>query len=415
MTIRSNFGVAVATLGLIGITSTALAQTDACAPRKVTKKIEKPLVESQKARDAKNWSEMLAKAQEADAVPVDKSEFDKFWIEELEGVAYANLKQYPEASTKLEAALNSPCMAETDKPNRTKLLMQLAYQSKDYPRAIQFGKKAVEVSSDPDVANYLGNAYYITNDFENAKTLFVDLIGKTEAAGKVPDEQTYLILRSSCVNLKDDACIVAQTEKLVSHYPKESYWQDLTNSLMRKSANDRELLNILRLMDGVGILKQGNEYTELAQFAIAQGLPGEAQAIIEKGNSKGVFTSQRDKDASVRLLAEAKQAATLDHSTLAKQDAAARAKPTGDADVKLGAAYLSYGDLDKAVEAIQRGLGKGGVKNTDEAGLLLGMAYLRSNKNAEAVTAFKTVTKDPGLAQIAKFWLLHAEHPAAAA
>ena len=70
-------------------------------------------------------------------------------------------------------------------------------------------------------------------------------------------------------------------------------------------------------------------------------------------------------------------AVTLDKSTLDKQDASARAKPTGDSDVKLGAAYLSYGENDKAIEAIKRGIGKGGVKNPDEAGLLLGIAYLR--------------------------------------
>ena len=79
----------------------------------------------------------------------------------------------------------------------------------------------------------------------------------------------------------------------------------------------------------------------------------------------------------------------LDKSTLDKQDAAARAKPTGEADVKLGAAYLSYGENDKAIEALQRGIGKGGVKNPDEAGLLLGIAYLRANNKAEAAKAFQ--------------------------
>ena len=85
-----------------------------------------------------------------------------------------------------------------------------------------------------------------------------------------------------------------------------------------------------------------------------------------------------------------------------------RAKPTGDSDVKLGAAYLSYGESDKAIEALERGIGKSGVKNTDEAGLLLGIAYLRANKKAEAAMAFGTVNKDPALTRIAKLWMLKA-------
>jgi hypothetical protein len=148
---------------------------------------------------------------------------------------------------------------------------------------------------------------------------------------------------------------------------------------------------------------------------MAQGLPGEAQAVLEKGQQKGAFTTQRDKDHASRLLADAKTAVALDKSTLDKQDASARAKPAGDADVKLGAAYLSYGQNDKAIEAIVRGLGKGGVKNSDEANLLLGIAYLRSSNKPEATKAFEAVSKDPGMVRIAKMWLLKNAEGAAAA
>ena len=107
--------------------------------------------------------------------------------------------------------------------------------------------------------------------------------------------------------------------------------------------------------------------------------------------------------------ADAKQAVALDKSTLDKQDASARSKPTGDSDVKLGAAYLSYGMNDKAIEALQRGIGKGGVKNPDEAGLLLGMAYLRTNNKEEARKAFETVKQNPNMAHIARLWMMSVE------
>ena len=81
-------------------------------------------------------------------------------------------------------------------------------------------------------------------------------------------------------------------------------------------------------------------------------------------------------------------------------------KPTGDNDVKLGAAYLSYGDPAKAIEAIQRGIAKGGVKNPDDAALLLGIAQLRAGNKPEAAKAFQTVSKDPTMTRIAKLWLL---------
>jgi tetratricopeptide (TPR) repeat protein len=284
--------------------------------------------------------------------------------------------------------------------------MQIAYQGKDYPKAIEFGNRAYQANQDPEIGIYIANAYYITDDFQNTKRVMSEVVAKQEGAGKAPDEQTYRILQSACLNLKDEPCVNEQIEKLVAHYPKPTYWADLINSLLRSSRNDKELLNILRLADGADALRDAAQYLEFAQLAMGQGLPGEAQAAIEKGTSKGVFAG-REKEHATRILAEAKQAVTLDKSTLDKQDASARAKTTGEADVKLGAAYLSYGDLPKAVESLQRGLGKGGVKNPDEANLLLGIAHRRANNQAEAEKAFNAVTQDPAMARIARLWLLN--------
>lgn len=403
---RLNVAAAIAAVGLMGLASTAVAQDEACANPKISKKLQKPIEAVQKARDSKDWAGMLANAKAADAIPIEKTEYDKFWLHELQGVASANLKQYGDAVRELEAAFNSPCMPDAERPGRLKLLMQMSYQNKDYPKAIEFGKKAYE-GGDPEVGIYVGNAYYIQEDYENTRTMMRDVIGKLETSGKVPEESAYRILQSACLQLKDDMCVVEQTEKLVQHHPKPKYWIDMTDALLRASKTDKELLNILRLADQADALQQGPQFVEMAQLAMAQGLPGEAQSTLEKGQKKGVFTAARDKDRATRLLADAKTAVANDQGTLDKQDASARAKPTGDADVKLGAAYLSYGQNDKAIEAIQRGLAKGGVKDTDEAGLLLGMAYLRSNNKAEADKAFQTVNKSPMMARIAKLWLLN--------
>jgi tetratricopeptide (TPR) repeat protein len=405
---RLNLASAIAFVGLFGIASVAGAQTEACGPAKITKKLEKPMNAALKAREAKDWQEMLTQVGVAGAVEVEKTEYDKFWIQELTGVAYTNLKQYPQAMPALDATLKSPCMVEADKPARNKLLMQLAYQSKDYPKAIEYGKAAnTLLVGDPEVGLYLGNAYYLTDDYANARQVVSELISRQEANGAVPDEQSYRILQSACLRLKDDACVVDQIEKLVTHHPKPEYWIDLINSMLRVTKSDKEILNVLRLADGVDVMNTAAQFTEMAQLAMAQGLPGEAQAILEKGIQKKVFdATPRERDHANRLISEAKTAAALDNSTLDKQDASARAKPTGEADVKLGAAYLSYGQNDKAIEALTRGLGKSGVKSTDEAGLLLGIAYARANNNAEAAKAFGAVSKDPAMTRIAKLWLL---------
>jgi hypothetical protein len=278
---------------------------------------------------------------------------------------------------------------------------------KEYPKVIEMGNKYLETNPDPEIGTLVGNAYYAVDDFPNTRRVMTEVVAKQEAGSKPPEEITYRILQGACIKLKDNACITDQLEKLVIHYPKQQYWQDLMGLLMAQTKNNHQLLNMWRLADGANILQDPAEYLEMAQLAIGQGLPGEAQAVLEKGSQKGACTTASQKQQLNQLMTEAKQAVALDKSTLDKQDVAARAKPTGDNDVKLGAAYLSYGELPKAVEALQRGMSKGGVKNPDDAGLLLGIAHLRAGNKAEAAKAFGTVNKDATMTRIAKLWLLN--------
>jgi tetratricopeptide (TPR) repeat protein len=401
---RINVGIVFGVFGILG--STAVFAQDPCAGQKISKKIDKPIGAAEKAFQAKNWDEVIAKVAEAEAMTeVVPTDFDKYWMHEFRGRAMLQKQNYPEALKDLEASAGSPCLPAADVAPRNKILLQLAYQTKQYPKVIEIGNKALAANGDPEIGTYVGNAYYATEDYEGARRIMKDVVAKQEAAGKKPEDLTYRILQGSCIKLKDNPCVIDMLEKLVTHYPKPEYWQDLVGLMLAQTKNNNLLLNIWRVAESNNVLADPAEYTEYAQLAIGQGLPGEAQAVLDRAFQKGLFAT-RGKESANQLLAEAKGAVTLDKSTLEKQDASARAKPTGDNDVKLGAAYLSYGMNDKAIEALQRGIGKGGVKNPDDAGLLLGMAYLRAGNKAEAAKAFATVKADPIYARVARLWAL---------
>jgi tetratricopeptide (TPR) repeat protein len=412
--LSTNLKVGIAIAGLFGVVTVAPAADAASTPadcsKTITKKRQKPLAAAQKARDAKSWDEVIAKANEADAMPDPKVDSDTFWIREYRGIANVSLRKYPEALADLVPNYESTCMGADLKADRAKLLMQLAYETKDYPKTIEFGEKSNSANADPtyQAANlgFIADAAYRAKDYAKARSAAEDALVKTKASGKVPDKSIFQIAENACINLKDNDCIINHLEGLLTHYPSPEYWRDLVSLTLNITNGDRELLNLLRLSDGVGAMSEPSYYIEMAQLALLQGLPGEAQSIIEKGQQQGVFKAQNQKDQATRLLTEAKQGATLDKSTLDKQDASARAKPAGEADVKLGAAYLSYGEPQKAIEALQRGLAKPGVKSKDEAGLLLGIAFMRTGNKAEAAKAFRTVSDNASLKRIAKYWLI---------
>ena len=181
------------------------------------------------------------------------------------------------------------------------------------------------------------------------------------------------------------------------------------------------MLHLYRLALEVDVLKRPGDYTEMAQLAIEQGSPGEAERALEKGFEKKVFVDARTQDKNKRLLASAKKLAANDRPALDKVDKDAAADGAGAKDVGVGLAYLSYQDYDKAVTALSRGLAKPGVRSEPEARLLLGIAQLEASKQhaakdpqlasrlkEDATKTFKSVKGDPKFERLANLWKLHA-------
>ena len=95
-------------------------------------------------------------------------------------------------------------------------------------------------------------------------------------------------------------------EKLVLFYPKPEYWQNLLRSLKQGDTNDKQKINVLRLAVAVDVLKSPDDFTEMAQIALDEGLPAEAQSVLEQAIEKKLFKDQRKIDLNNRLLAKAK-------------------------------------------------------------------------------------------------------------
>ncbi len=95
--------------------------------------------------------------------------------------------------------------------------------------------------------------------------------------------------------------------------------------------------------------------------------------------------------------------AAADQKTLAAGEAEAAKAKTGDALVKTGEAYWSYGMFDKAIAATEAGIAKG-VTDADDAKLRLGIAYLGAGQRPKALEAWKGITPGSVPGQLAALW-----------
>jgi tetratricopeptide (TPR) repeat protein len=388
----------------------ALAAEEKEKKQTVSKELAKPLKAAQDALAAKKYSDAIAKLKEAESNP-KKTPYDQHIINEMAGVAYAKTNNYPEAAKAFEAEINDGFLDEKDTPGRVKAVAQINYQLKNYDKAIEYGNRAAKGGyADEEMLTLIGQSYYLKGDWKGTLKFEDAQIETQMKEGKTPKNESLQLALSSCLKLQDTECQNKELERLVAYYPKIEYWQQLLYTLYTApNQSDKSTLQVLRLMSEVDAINRPEDYTEMAQLAIEQGSPGEAQHVLEKAFSKNLFTDARQKDKNSRLLESAKKAAASDLATLAKVQQDADAAPTGDKDVGVGLAYLGYQQYDKAIDALTKGLAKGGVKNEAEARLLLGIAQLRGGHKDDAVKTFHLVKGDPGLERLATLWSLHAK------
>jgi tetratricopeptide (TPR) repeat protein len=374
----------------------------------VSKAVAKPLKAAQEALAAKKLDEALAHVREAQGAAGEKNAYDSYVMNILLFQIYQQKQDMADAIPVLQSASQSQYATPEQQKVWLKNIALYYFQQKDYPKALEVADQAVKHGvNDLDTLGLIAKAEYLTGKYKDAAAEMQEIVGKQDK----PDEESLKLLWQFDLKANDDAGAAKAVEKLVTYYPKPEYWANALAPLVRMDIKDAHLqLNVYRLMSDVGVLKLPSDYAEMAEIALDAGYPGETQNVLQQAFAKNVFVEQRDKDRYQHLLEGAKQRAAKDQSQLATVEQTAAAAPNGDALIQLGAAYISYGQNDKAVAAISKGIAKGGLKSPDEANLLLGLAQLRQKNNSAAQQAFDKVasSSNNGYARLGKLWALRA-------
>lgn len=380
----------------------------AAETQQVSAKVGKPLKKAQELMAAKQWKEALAKTKEVAAME-GKNPAEEAIINEMLAYCMMNLKDYSGAVSVYETMLAAGQFKPEDVPKRVLTMSQIYFALKNYPKSIQYGERYLkDAGTDLEVLRQVAQAYFLQNDLAKTEVYTQRLIDTAKKQGKPVEEDWLKLLMSSQHKQNKKVEVIATLERLLASYPNDQYWSDMFTYLLQGSSfSDGENIIYLRLVQQANML-QPDEYIELAELSLAITNPGEAKAILEEGFTKGVLGKGESKDRDLKLLAMARTQAAEDLNSLPSIEKEAAAKPTGEALVKVGEAYLGHGKYENAIAAFTKGLAKGGIKNKDETNLNLGIAYLRLNKSAEAIQAFNAVPATSKLALMSRLWVIQA-------
>ncbi len=387
-------------------TGSALAAEDAASKDALNPAVGKLLQAAQELNKSKQYQEALAKIDEADRVK-DKTPYEAYTIARIRGATAFSAGQTDLAAQAFTTAMTYDRLTASEIQGIARVLAVQFYQKPDYPNAALWATRYLEKGgSDPQLKVLLAQSYYLQKDMTKAAAVLQELNRADEAAGRVTEESQLKLWASCEANLKRHAGMITTLEKLVTHYPKKAYWNDLIRAAQRNPGfSERLALDAYRLQRYAGLL-EADEVLEMAQLAIQAGYPVEAKKLLDQGYADQLLGSGADAAKQKKMQDQANKEVAEDLKALVQDEKRAEAAKTGVTPVGTGFNFVLHGQYDKGIALIEKGLAKGGLKYPEDAKLKLAMAYLYAGQKDKAVQAFKTITGTDGTEELARLWVI---------
>jgi tetratricopeptide (TPR) repeat protein len=392
---------AYAFAALTGLAGAAYAQKGEA----VRPEVGKPLQAAQALVKQRKGREALAEVAKAEAVP-NRTPYENFLIQQMRGSAAAAAGDHDTAVKAFEAVLGSGRVSGRESVTMVQAVAVGYYQKKDFANAAKWTQRYFkEGGSDPAMRTVLLQSYYLGNDCPSVNKM---LAAVDEGRAK-PSEEELQILANCYLRQKDNSGYAATMEKLVIHYPKKEYWTDLLARVQKKSGfADRLGVDVYRLRFATGNAGSANDYMEMAQLAMQQGVASEAKVYIEKGYASGVLGKGSEAERQGRLRDLVNKTVEASLKSRAQDEKDALEAKDGNALVNIGLNYVYEGNAAKGLPLVEQGIKKGGLKRPEDAKLRYGEALLYAGRRDRAVQVLREVKGTDGTADVARLWVLHA-------
>ncbi len=369
--------------------------------------VGKPLQAAQVALRKRDFAGAMRDVNAADAVR-DKTPDETYVIDQMRAAVAQSSGDVAASISADDVLIASPRTAGAE---RTRLLMAeagLAYTAHDYARTVTALERYFKAGgNDPQMHTLLIQSYYLLKDYPHAAQAQARQIAMEERAGQKPTENQLQLLAAVQQQSRDLNGFNATMVKLVQYYPKPDYWANLMQGL-RTNPNVPERLqyDVDRIRLAVGLLTSTSDFMDMAELAVQQGVPMQAQKVMAAGYVSGALGRDAGAPREARLKTLIDQTAAAKKASLSSDEAAAQAAPDGNALLLVGANAVDAGQAPQGLALMQAGIAKGGLVSVDDARLHLGLAQMDAGLKADAIRTLQTVGGTDGAADMAHLWIL---------
>ena len=387
-----------------------LAQSESGSEQKTRKtpamreKVYKKLAEAQELAEAEdiNGAQRILndlRGQE------DMNSYEKAQMWNFFGYIYYTLERYPDAIRAYQSVLEQPDLPEALETGTIYTLAQLSFQTEEYQQAADLLNRWFESANNPGPEAYilLGQAYYQLGRHQ-------DMIGPIETAMDIArgkerpvKENWWLLLRVAYYELENYAKVRDILQTLVVTWPKKEYWTQLA-AVYGELDQEIQQLNAYMAAYDQGMLVRSTELVQLSQLFLQAEVPSKAAQVLEKGFE----ADQVDKTvANYRVLAQALMLAGENAKAVDPLQSAARMSDDGELSFRLAQTYFNLDRYGDAIGSAQDALRKGGLKRTDQAHVIIGMAAFELERFDTARKAFQDARTFSLSRKISNQWITY--------
>lgn len=369
----------------------------------MNQKVYKKLQKIQELIDAKDNKGALAALKEFEADSKNLNDAEMATTLNLYAFIYYNLEDIEGAIGAYKRLVVLPLAPEGMKLQAKYSLAQMYFAVEKFDLGI---KSLLDWFKETEIAGasayvLLAQGYYQVKEYDKSLTNVNKAIAMYKEKGKIPKEAWYGLQRFLYQEKKDYNKVISILDELLTHYPKKQYWSQLSAMYGEKEMPKKQLA-AYETAYVQGLLDKENELTRMAYIFLANEVPYKAAKVVSEGLKQKKI---EETSKNYELLGNALRAAQEVEKAIPNMTKAAKLSDKGELWVRLGTLYLSTDKFKNAVEAIEAGLKKGGVKRNDQAYLALGMSYFNLKDYSAAKKAFRKAGTDERSEQTAEQWL----------
>lgn len=394
---------------VLGTAGSAMAQVEKKEEKKtketvaMSQQVYEVLVEVQELIETKDYATAQVKIEDLRDGKKKLSPYELAQLWNISAYSYYLQERYADAIDAYDHVLEQPELPEALAQSTLKTKAQLYFTLEDYESALGVIRELIAIIPEPSADVYMieGQALFQLARYDEALVPIKTAINMYREQGQKPKENWLLLLRVIYFEQKDYENMLEVVKELIAYYPKDTYILVLAG-IYSELGDTKKQLALVEVLYDKGLLANTSQVTNLANLYLLHGLPYKAAVVLDREIESGIVKAN---ERNLRLLSQAWYQAREDQKSIPPLERAAKISEDGELYIRLAQSHINLEQWKEAATAARQGIKAGGLKRSDQANIMLGMALFNQKLLEQARTAFQAASRDKRSARAAGQWI----------